>query len=219
MTGGNDQAGIGRLTAVGRAHAPPVRRRSADGPRAADRAAEGDRISQTQPVGVGAQITTHLIAAREQRVHSGHRCADKPRGVPRRDQVQRLVVRVPVPTDLVRLLETVQIDSVRAQRRHRCQAGSPRTDHAVTGIPVRLDAHRVLLTAGPGCNGAQPIAARSYSVPDLSKPPRVNLASAKADTSTVLAAPVLMISARASPTAGATLWPLPEPATLTNRPA
>ena len=81
--------------------------------------------------GEAQDVVAHLVAAREQRILRRHREAVEARRVARRDQVQALVVGVPVPADAVAALEAVDGKAFVAQHLKRAQPGGAGADQAV----------------------------------------------------------------------------------------
>ena len=78
--------------------------------------------------GEALQVAAHLVTARIDRIARRHRIAGEAREVPGGDQVQGLVVGVPVAADALALLEAVERDPVPLEHLHRTQAGRAGAD-------------------------------------------------------------------------------------------
>jgi len=75
--------------------------------RRGDLRVEADVRAEAVVGGEAEDVVAHLVAAREQRIAGGHREALEARRVARGDQVQGLVVGVPMATDPVAAFEAV----------------------------------------------------------------------------------------------------------------
>ena len=82
-------------------------------------------------VGVRVQVGQHLVAGGEQRVVRRHREVVVAGHVARGDQVERVVVGVPVSADPVGLLKALDDPARLGQGLHGGQAGGAGADHAV----------------------------------------------------------------------------------------
>jgi hypothetical protein len=127
------------LVAAGGLHAPAGRsdRRRAGGlgGDGDDRGVAGDQVVVAVVPRVGLDVGPDLVAPREVRVVGGHREALERGRVARGDQVQRLVVGVPVAADPIGLLEALDLVAGLAQLLQGRQPGRAGTDHAVSGHP------------------------------------------------------------------------------------
>ncbi len=121
-----DDDGVERLVrARGGADAPAVPlRRDLD-----DLLLEAHVGGQSEVLVEGEQVVAHLVPTREEGVARRHREAVEAGGVPRGDQVQRLVVPVPVAAGLRGPLEADDVVARIDQRAHGFEAGCARADH------------------------------------------------------------------------------------------
>jgi hypothetical protein len=90
-------------------------------------------LTEREVVGVRVEVGQHLVAGGEQRVVRRHREALVTGDVPRGDQVQCVVVGVPVAAHPVGLLETVDFAARLGQGFHGGQPGRAGADHAIAG--------------------------------------------------------------------------------------
>ena len=113
---------------------------------------EGDALVQAVRVGVRVQVGGDLVARREERVVGRHREARVARHVARGDEVQGLVVGVPVAADAVGRLEAVDLAAAREQGLEGGEAGGAGADDA-----VGRGGHAVLPVRAPvsGAGGAR----------------------------------------------------------------
>ena len=131
MPVGDDHAVVGAALAVGGRDLPAVEAVRAERPRRGDGRVEADVRAQAVVGGEAQDVVAHLVAAREQRILRRHREPVEARRVARRDQVQALVVGVPVPADAIAALEAVDGESFVAQHLERAEPGGAGADHAV----------------------------------------------------------------------------------------
>src|SRR5699024_11128129 len=91
--------------------------------------------AQSEFVGIRGDVVPDLVPAREVRVIIGHREALEMSLVAGGDEVERLVVGVPVPGDSVGFLEAVGVDAGGVQLRECGEPGGSGTDDRV--LPAR----------------------------------------------------------------------------------
>src|SRR5512133_672719 len=101
MTVGHQHSVIPRAPAVRRPYPPAVLTAGTLRFDARDLGVEGDVAAQLESVREGLDVGAHLVSARVDREFRRHRETLEARYVARSDQMQRLVVGVPVPTDPV----------------------------------------------------------------------------------------------------------------------
>ena len=128
---GDDHAVVGAALAVGGRDLPAREAVRVERPRRRDRRVEADVRAQAVVRGEAEDVVAHLVAAREQRIVRRHREALEARRVARRDQVQALVVGVPVPADAVAALEAVDGKTFVEEHLQRAQPGGAGADQAV----------------------------------------------------------------------------------------
>ena len=104
---GDDHAVVGLALAVGGRDLPAGQAALVERSRGRDRGVEPDLRAQVVVRGEFEDVVAHLVAAREQRILGGHREAVEARGVAGRDEVQALVVGVPMAADAIATLEAV----------------------------------------------------------------------------------------------------------------
>jgi hypothetical protein len=111
---------------------------------------ERDEGGESVVAGEGLDVAAHLVAAGEVGVLRRHREALERGGVPRGDEVQRVVVAVPVAADAAGALEAHDLVPGRAQLLDGGQAGGTGTDDAVAG-----HARSFAGGGGPGESGTE----------------------------------------------------------------
>ena len=94
---------------------------------------EADDVVQPVRPRVRLEILAHLVSTGEMRIVRGHGESLEPRHVAGRDQVQSVVVGVPMPAHTIGLLEAVDVHPLRAQSLKGGDAGGAGTDDAVAG--------------------------------------------------------------------------------------
>src|SRR5919197_5165942 len=82
--------------------------------------------------GEGEDVVAHLVATREQWIVRGHREPVEAGRVPRRDQVQARVIRVPVAADAVAALEAIDGKTFVTEHLQRPEPCGSGTDQTVT---------------------------------------------------------------------------------------
>jgi hypothetical protein len=82
--------------------------------------------------GEAEDVVAHLVAAREQRILRRHREALEARRVARRNQMQALVVGVPMASDVVTALEAVDGKTFVNEHLESAKSGRSSTDQAVS---------------------------------------------------------------------------------------
>ena len=131
---GDEYAGVGACAAVGRGNVPPADRVGADRVEPMHPRTEDDPVTEVIAVGEPLEVLERLRPAGEVGPTLRHRVATETRTVPWSDQVEAVVVGVPMSTDAFGGLEAVELDARADQCLHRCHAGRARSDDATTPI-------------------------------------------------------------------------------------